>query len=265
MIVASQDANSVKVFCKICDGMSILFGETDVMRKYRAQYFRCEMCGFIQTEAPHWIEEAYSSAIARQDVGIMQRNLVNCELTSAVLNLLFPKLSRAVDYGAGHGILVRLMRDRGFRFSWFDQYATNDYARGFEYHEGSEYEFLTAFELLEHLPDPISELSKLMDISDNVLVSTYLVPEPPPPLLDWWYYVPATGQHVAFYTPKALQIIAARFGRKLLSRGPYHLFTKETKSEFLFGMATKYPIARIVNRLYRRPSLIESDFQTMNG
>jgi hypothetical protein len=256
-------APSSIVPCKVCGMFSRLFGVAVVLRRYHVQYFRCEECGFIQTEAPYWLEEAYSSAIAKQDVGIMQRNLVNCEVTSGVLNLLFPQMSTAVDYGAGHGVLVRLMRDRGFNFVWSDLHATNDYARGFECQAGSTYDFLTAFEVLEHLTDPVADLSKLMALSENVFVSTWLVPQPAPGISDWWYYVPTTGQHIAFYTTESLRIMAARFGRSLLSFGPYHLFTREPKSSLLYRLATNSRIARIVNRMYRRPSLIENDFQQM--
>ena len=113
--------NALLVSCKVCGMPATVFGETVVLNKYRVQYFCCERCGFIQTETPYWLEEAYSSAIAAQDVGIMQRNLDNCRLTSAVLNLLIPKVSRAVDFGAGHGVFVRMMRDKGFNFFWSDQ------------------------------------------------------------------------------------------------------------------------------------------------
>jgi hypothetical protein len=195
----------------------------------------------------------------------MQRNLTNCEVTSAVLNLLFPEVSRAVDFGAGHGVLVRLMRDKGFNFSWSDLHATNDYARGFESQEGSTYDFLTAFEVLEHFTDPVNDLSKLMNLSENVFVSTSIVPQPAPKLPDWWYYSPSTGQHISFYTMKSLSILATHFGRNLLSFGPYHLFTRNPMSAFRYRLANNLRIARIVNRLYRRPSLIESDFQQMAG
>jgi len=263
VIDRTQDANTLRISCKVCDTPSTFFGETEVLKKYRVQYFRCETCGFIQTEPPYWLEEAYSSAIARQDVGIMQRNLLNCELTYAVLNLLFPNMSSAIDYGAGHGMFVRLMRDKGFNFYWSDLHATNDYARGFECEDDSTYDFLTAFEVLEHLVDPVAELSKMMSLSDNVLVSTCIVPQPAPGLSDWWYFVPSTGQHISFYTPESLRLLAARFGRSLLSVGPYHLFTKTPQRSLLYRIAISPRIAHIVNSIYRRSSLTDRDFQEM--
>jgi hypothetical protein len=263
VVTPSLSANPSPPSCKICEAPSSFFEAADVLKKYRVQYFRCEKCGFIQTEAPYWLEEAYSSAIASQDVGIMQRNLMNCEVTSAVLNLFFPKMSNAVDFGGGHGVFVRLMRDRGFNFFWSDLHATNDYARGFESEEGSTYDFLTAFEVIEHLADPVSSLSSLMNISENVFVSTCLVPQPAPKLFDWWYYVPSTGQHISFYTEESLRLLAIRCGRNIFSAGTYHLFTKKPLSHLLYRLATRVKPARILNTMYRRPSLIESDFQQM--
>ncbi len=263
MINQIPGPNHTQLKCKVCDGRSIFWEEANVLRKYQVQYFRCEVCGFIQTEDPYWLEESYSSAIARQDVGIMHRNQLNCEITSAVLNVFFPNVTRAIDFGGGHGLFVRLMRDRGFNFFWSDRHATNDYARGFESQEGTAFDFLTAFEVLEHLPDPVRDLADLMNLSENVFVSTCLVPDPTPRLADWWYYVPTTGQHVSFYTKESLRLLAARFRRHLLSIGPYHLFTKKPQSRLLYRLAVNFRISRIVNIIHRRKSLIESDFQKM--
>jgi hypothetical protein len=251
--------------CRVCSMPTVLFDEACLLKKYHVQYFRCTACGFIQTEAPYWLEEAYSSAIVNSDVGIMQRNLLNREVTSAILNLLYPLTTKAMDFGGGHGLLVRLMRDSGFNFFWYDRHANNDYARGFEYQPGLTYDFLTAFEVLEHLPNPIADLSRMMSLSQNVFVSTLLVPEPAPRVADWWYYGPSTGQHIAFYTTESLRLLAKRFDRSLLSNGSYHLFTKEPKNNFLFQLATKSPTARILNQFRRRPSLLESDYQHMIG
>lgn len=245
--------------CKVCDGQSPCFGEAEVLKKYRVHYFRCDECGFIQTESPYWLKEAYSSAIAISDVGIMQRNLHNCEVTAAVINMLFPEVSSCLDYGAGHGLFVRLMRDRGFNFFWSDPHAVNHYARGFERQDGASFEFLTAFEVLEHLADPVSGFADLMSLSENVFVSTCLVPESVPGLADWWYYSPTSGQHISFYTKESLRLLASRFGRYLLSVGSYHLFTVKPHRRFTYRLANSFRIARIVNCIYRRTSLIEGD------
>jgi hypothetical protein len=102
-----------------------------------------------------------------------------------------------------------------------------------------------------------------MDLSDNVFVSTCIVPQPSPGLSDWWYYVPSTGQHISFYTTESLRRIAIRFGRQLLTCGPYHLFTREPQSSVLYKLATKLRIAQIINRVYQREGLIETDFEKM--
>lgn len=251
--------------CRICQMRSVMFDEAEILRKYAVKYFRCTACGFVQTEEPYWLGEAYASAISELDVGIMSRNLNNRNITCAVLRLLIPEAERSLDFGAGHGIFVRLMRDAGFSFYWHDLHASNDYARGFEDKEGRTYDLLTSFEVLEHLVDPVGELSSMMSLSPNVLVSTELLPEPAPRVSEWWYYAPAAGQHVSLYSLEALRLLAQRFGRHLVSRGPYHLFTTEPKSRFLFRVATSGRAAQVLSAFRRRPSLIPSDLQAMSG
>lgn len=251
--------NSVQ--CRICRSGSELFDQATILHKYSIAYFRCDACGFIQTEEPFWLEEAYSFAIARQDTGILLRNLLNRDRVAAILNLLFPQAKSFMDFGAGHGIFVRLMRDAGFNFYWFDPHATNDYARGFEHNEANKYDFLAAFEVLEHLADPLDELSKMMALSPNVLVSTELLPSPPPKVSEWWYYSTSGGQHISFYTPESLRTIARRFERNILSKGPYHLFTKEPKSNILFQSSFNRVVSTILKVARRRTSLTWPDFQ----
>ncbi len=249
--------------CHICQHPSEPFGQTAVLFQYRVAYFRCTHCGFMQTEAPYWLSEAYTEAIASQDVGAISRNVMNASLTSSLLTTVFPRFTRGVDFGGGHGVFVRLMRDRGYPFFWKDLYAANHFARGFEYDAAQSYDLVTAFEVLEHLVDPLRDLESLMAHAPNVLVSTLLVPQPTPALDDWWYYSPSSGQHVSFYTEKALEIIAQRFGRYVQSAGGYHLFSKEPVSAARYRLAMRSKFAQAVKLIARRTSLIPSDHRRM--
>jgi hypothetical protein len=253
------------MLCHICKSSSNLFGDMLLLSKYRVKYFRCTACGFMQTENPYWLEEAYSDAIALQDVGIMSRNELNASLTASLLSMLFPDVKGALDFGGGHGVFVRMMRDRGYNFFWRDLFASNNFARGFEYNPQERYDFLTAFEVLEHFVDPMSELEVLMANADNVFVSTLTVPVPAPPLSDWWYYVPSSGQHVSFYTREALEFIAARFNRHLQTNGSYHLLTTSPVSALRFQLAMKPKCAKVISRIARRQSLTASDFAHLAG
>jgi len=251
--------------CKICRSSSTSIGELLILSKHRIQFFQCDGCGFVQTEDPFWLAEAYSQAIAMQDVGIMLRNEQDASITSALLKLCFPQVNRGLDFGGGHGIFVRMMRDRGFDFRWRDLYAPNDFARGFEYDPQSRYEFLTAFEVLEHFVDPMSEFERIMQLSPNIFVSTELLPDPLLSLNDWWYFSPSTGQHVSFYTQKTLQFIARQFNRHLLSNGHFHLFSSEPCNATLFRFAMHLRFAKLANTIKKRPSLIEADYKMLSG
>jgi hypothetical protein len=137
-------------------------------------------------------------------------------VTAALISLLFPNGTRFLDYAGGYGTLVRLMRDRGFDFYWSDPYAKNLHARGFEHVPGSRYDLLTALEVLEHLPNPLEDIARMLDLADNVLVTTELLPEPAPVPPNWWYYAVKGGQHISFYSTDSLRKIASHFNVYLL-------------------------------------------------
>jgi hypothetical protein len=253
------------MICGICQTESKHFGEALLLDKHLVQYFRCPKCGFIQTEKPYWLAEAYTEALVAADVGIMFRNLQTSAVTSAVISLLFPAAKKFLDYGGGHGTFVRLMRDRGFNFFWQDLYAKNIHARTFEYEEGDRYDLVTAFELMEHLPDPIEGMAPIFALSDNVLTMTLLVPDPPPTPPNWWYYVVRGGQHVSFYTPAALHRLARHYGRFVSSSNGFHLFTRKPVSSLKLWLATSSWTCALVNCIRRRKTLIHSDFEVISG
>lgn len=74
--------------CKICNNLIENFDKAKVLNKYDVQYYRCPNCGFISTEEPYWLDEAYSSAIACTDIGLIMRNMLFRDKVSAVLKTI---------------------------------------------------------------------------------------------------------------------------------------------------------------------------------
>ncbi len=214
--------------CRICSSVSPFWAKTRILGKHEVNYFRCSHCGFIQTEAPYWLNEAYQQTINPEDTGILARNIEFSRTTAIVISQVFHSQNSFVDYAGGYGIFVRLMRDIGFNFYWHDPFSQNLLAQGFEYRaENGKVVLLTAFECFEHFADPVGEVKKMLDISDDLMFSTILLPEPPPKPEKWWYYGRSHGQHISFYTVASLKILAEIFGLEYhqLSEN-MHLMTK---------------------------------------
>ncbi len=250
--------------CKICSCKTSLFGSAVLLNKYRIQYFRCHSCGFLQTEEPYWLQEAYCDAIAHTDVGLVSRNLIFSHVTQSLISVFFDSDGKFLDYAGGYGLLVRMMRDKGFDFYWYDKWCDNVFAKKFEASEaGTEaFELLTAFEVFEHLNHPLDELREMLRFSKNVLFSTELLPTHAPPLGEWPYYSLEHGQHVSFYTHSSLSALAKRLGVHLYSDGRLlHLITEKKISSFFFRLFSLYPMARLVNFFQWRKSLLKRDYE----
>lgn len=256
------------MYCKICNLPSTPFGETKILNKHLVRYFRCENCGFMQTEAPYWLEEAYAQAITRSDIGLLGRNMEMMRATRNLILMCFDAAGRFVDYGGGYGVFVRLMRDQGFDFYRHDPLCENLFAEGFEAQTGTDYELLTAWEVFEHLVDPMAEIEKMLSYSNTLFFSTILLPQSPKPLGQWWYYGLEHGQHVAFYAHETLQFIAQKHNLGLIySDGMTHLMSRKKihhlKLNLTFGRQWGF-LRRIVS--FRSPtSLLERDFQQITG
>lgn len=254
--------------CKICGDNVEPFSRACLLGRYEIEFYRCDSCGFICTEEPYWLEEAYAAAITGSDVGLVQRNIQLTKVSKVLISVFFDRAGRFVDYAGGYGLLVRLMRDNGFDFRWYDKYCENLFSRDFVAPQaGSEpVELLTAFEVFEHLADPWSELERMLAFSRNILFTTQLLPEPVPRPGEWWYYGVEHGQHIAFYTRRALASLAKRAGLNFYTNGAsMHLFTEKRLLQPLFFALARYKTARLLAPFSGRESLIAADYNAASG
>jgi 2-polyprenyl-3-methyl-5-hydroxy-6-metoxy-1,4-benzoquinol methylase len=251
------------MICKICDSKSDELFSSKVLHEFVVKYYKCKSCGFVQTEMPYWLNEAYSSAITAQDIGLVGRNSYYAPIISLIIKLFYSKKSRFLDYGGGYGIFVRLMRDRGFNFYRYDTYCKNMFAVGFDDQGGSNYELITAFEVFEHLVDPMTDIKNMLKKSKNIFFSTELQPSNFSGEKDWWYVMPETGQHISLYTMDTLKFIAKKHNLNLYSNGStFHLLSERSISPLLFKLAINRYSGKIINKLLRYPeSLLMKDYQ----
>ncbi|MGB0430384.1 MAG: class I SAM-dependent methyltransferase [Bacteroidia bacterium] len=241
--------------CKICGAESSHLFKGEILNKYEIDYFQCTNCEFIQTEKVYWLEEAYSSAITDLDLGYITRNLMFGEIVGRIIKSWFNSKGKFIDYGGGYGMFVRLMRDRGFNYYRQDIYCENTFANHFDIEDLEQktgFEILSAFEVFEHLDDPMAEMEMMLSYSDSIIFSTELQPKKDfKSQKDWWYFAPYGGQHIALYSYKSLEHMAKHFGLNLYSnKKGLHLLTKKK-----FGTNPVKLVSRfyyIYNKLFSR-------------
>ena len=252
--------------CKICGNNSAPIFTKKVLAKYDVTYYKCNTCCFIQTEEPYWLNESYSNAINASDIGLISRNVVFSEIVTSLFKVCkFNTTAKYLDYGGGYGMFVRLMRNNGFNFYWSDEYCENLYATKFKAIDlpvnERKFEVLTAFEVFEHLANPVEDIKKMLTFSDSLLFSTELHSNDIDKIKDWWYVGAEHGQHIAFYHIKTLEKICEKEGLNLYSHKSLHLLTKKKINSKLFKLSTTYQLARIINTLFMPKSLIQADFE----
>ncbi len=262
--------------CKICfEETNYLFSSL-ILVKYNVKYFHCPNCKFIQTEEPYWLPEAYSKAIAKLDIGLISRNQTYAEiLENYFLKNLITSDGIYIDYGGGYGMFVRMMRDKGFNFFRQDIYCENLFAEHFDVSDidaSTTFNLLTAFEVFEHLENPLKEIRQMLSYSDCILFSTLLQPEIITKAESWWYLVPETGQHIALYHHQTLLVIAKKLRLHLytnkqnlhiLSKVPLVLnpFTenKQTLKDKFYNLF----YSKI--QLQKKESLLQKDFESIKN
>jgi len=260
--------------CKICGEPANGYAEVVVRNTYSSRLYSCNNCGFVFIAPVYWLEEAYAEVITPTDVGCVSRNLASSGFLCSLLCETAKRSDFFVDFGGGYGLLVRLMRDRGFRFHLHEPNAENLFARNCEADlvRFGPYRALTAIEVFEHLSDPALSVAEMLRWSQCLVFTTELCPVSRPMPEEWWYLGLEHGQHISFYTKKALNLLAVQHGLKYCYLGDgWHIVatsndpmlgkTKTNERSLILRLASRFS-----NRLQPRdvrPSLVEHDFNAI--
>ena len=240
-----------------------------VLRKYQVQYYRCKKCGLIRTEKPYWLAEAYSSAIVDSDVGHVDRNIQNAHSLQVVLQAMSLAQGRFLDLGGGYGLLTRMLRDKGFDAYTTDKYCPNLFAKGFEPGTDFKADALFAFEVMEHIEEPLTFLQEAFGrYQCRTLIFSTLAYGDSVPSLDWSYYSLDSGQHITIYQTRSLEHLAEKLGCVYvpINGGMTHLITDRPLTAFTRRVLTDRTVHRFyrtfIHRFRNLPSKMVTDWES---
>lgn len=199
-------------------------------------YHRCNVCGFVFTKFfDEFPSDWWSKYIYNEEYYLKidpeyksARPIVNAKEISAVLTGKHGVLG--LDYGGGSGMTAQLLREQGFSFDCYDPYGMQDTIS----ERLQQYNFCTAIEVFEHLPDPVETLKSILIMCHDgpltILIGTSTsdakinLRE----RLKWWYVAPRNG-HISIFSRKSLLVLASQFNLRYVGYvGSTHVLCRNT-------------------------------------
>jgi 2-polyprenyl-6-hydroxyphenyl methylase/3-demethylubiquinone-9 3-methyltransferase len=217
--------------CKVCGGETRLFGVKDFNRNCEEQrglrlpdlgadvaYHRCTRCALIFTDAfDDWSDEDFATHIygdgyAAVDPDYAEVRPVNMGKGVGARFAAFHD-RRVLDYGGGNGRFAEELRGKGFgSVTTYDRFSP-----GFSERPQGKFDLITAFETLEHMPDPLAgaaDIASLLAPGGIIVTSTLMQPANISQIgVEWWYIGPRNG-HVTFHNAGSLAIMWGGQGLK---------------------------------------------------
>lgn len=209
---ASSALGSVEP-CRICGGSLHPHFEGQILGRHLVTYHLCAGCGSLIIPSPHWLEEAYAiRSHPDADQGALQRTLFihRCIRRMRATSVgLVPRRCRSLDFGAGRGLLLRLLLDEGKEAWGLDPYPNAVFAEDrvrTDFPEG-RFDLITAVEVIEHTLDPVTTLTRLRECLEprGLLLMSTMLYDAPQHGKDWIYLAPGYGQHVTFCSEQGLR------------------------------------------------------------
>jgi glycosyltransferase involved in cell wall biosynthesis len=224
--------------CRLCQSPVRQVFSKLVLGRHNVNYHRCLGCGALQTDTPHWLDEAYSGPAELYDTGKASRTLVNFLALPPLLKALnVRKTDLAVDFGGGTGLLARLLRDTGYNFHTCDKFGSSEFMGAYAWNDlDHPCKLVTLFEVAEHFSDPATEWQHIFASDpDWVIGSTSLYTGQDQ---DWVYLSCESGQHIFFYSTEAIDYVAKKAGRYAYHLGMYFLITRSPLDDATLRLIT---------------------------
>jgi hypothetical protein len=184
--------------------------EKNVQGKHRVGYWQCSRCRSLQTDRPTWLDAAYRDFPGYGVDGAHRASAMRSRVLFAATLFGLGNALRVLDWGGGCGLVARMLRDVGFDAYVCDPFAPNLYAMGYDGDPNGTWDIVTAFEVLEHLPDPRRDIAPLFASRPRLIIACTW------PYHDegegWPYLHHESGQHVFFWSEAALAEAGRDYG-----------------------------------------------------
>lgn len=220
----------LEIKCPVCSGPSRPFDVVDFNKSCEelrgrylllsgvpVYYFLCGVCGFcFAPEFLQWSLKDFEHRIYNDDYVLIDPDYLSDrpEQNAKVLQSLFGETKgqiRHLDYGGGNGLMSKLLREKQWDSVSYDPFIDREIATVSDL---GKFNLITAYEVLEHVPDVQQLLDDLLLLLDErgVLLFTTLLSDnniKPNERLTWWYASPRNG-HISLYSKESLCHLAVR-------------------------------------------------------
>jgi hypothetical protein len=213
--------------CKVCGGATELYGVVDFNKNCEEKggvylplsgipiyYGRCLDCGLVATSMfdawtpKDFADRIYNDEYVKVDPDYEQKRPVQ---TSELVFDLAGKLGarKVLDYGAGQGLMARILRGRGLDCDSWDPMVQAD-----PFQASERYDLVTSFEVFEHTPTPVRTAREALSVLGEegvMLFSTLTVDRLAHRNIGFWYIAPRNG-HITIHTRRSLQRLFGQLG-----------------------------------------------------